>query len=178
VDYKYVGGSYGLCNEFSMMEELQKNGPFVVSFEPDYNFMMYKTGIYHTMRLKSWKQKGISKPEWQKVDHSVLLVGWGTDPISGEKFWILQNTWGPQWGEEGFFRIKRGSDELGVESICESASPIIVDNKTKLIIQPSEFSQTRFEGRDNILVKAPLVISKQNMRQNGPVFSIFDIYNS
>ena len=77
VDYKYVGESYGNCSEKKMMEELYKNGPIVVSFEPDYNFMLYKNGIYHSLTQDSWKAKGFPKPDWEKVDHSVLLVGWG-----------------------------------------------------------------------------------------------------
>jgi cathepsin C len=127
-DYKYVGGSYGKCSEKSMLDELFSNGPIVVSFEPDYNFMMYKTGIYHTISDDTWVSHAVPKPEWEKVDHSVLLVGWGEE--NGDKFWLLQNTWGPNWGEDGFFRMRRGKDEFGIESICESATPRIIDNKT------------------------------------------------
>lgn len=76
-NYSYVGGSYGQCSEKKILEEVHKNGPIVVSFEPDYNFMMYKSGIYHSLDSQSWMSQGIPKPEWQKVDHSVLLVGWG-----------------------------------------------------------------------------------------------------
>jgi cathepsin C len=60
-----------------MMEDIYKNGPIVVSFEPDYNFMLYKKGIYHSLYNDSWIVKGLPKPEWEKVDHSVLLAGWG-----------------------------------------------------------------------------------------------------
>jgi cathepsin C len=116
-----------------MMEEVYNNGPVVVSFEPDYNFMMYKNGIYHSITDETWINSGMPKPEWEKVDHSVLLVGWGEEN-TGEKYWIIQNTWGPAWGEEGFFRMKRGSDEFGIESICETATPVIIDNKTKAIV--------------------------------------------
>ena len=76
-EYNYVGGSYGQCSQKKMMEEVYKNGPVVVSFEPDYNFMMYKSGIYHAFDANTWIEKGLPRPEWQKVDHSVLLVGWG-----------------------------------------------------------------------------------------------------
>ena len=76
-NYRYIGGSYGKCSQKSMMKELYKNGPIVVSFEPDYNFMMYKSGIYHAITEDNWIDKGLPKPEWQKVDHSVLLIGWG-----------------------------------------------------------------------------------------------------
>ena len=135
-DYKYIGGSYGQCSQKRMMEELYKNGPIVVSFEPDYHFMLYKSGIYHSLDESSWMSQGLSKPEWQKVDHSVLLIGWGEDTRLKEKFWILQNTWGPEWGEKGFFRIRRGTDELGVESICESGVPIVIDNQKKIDLLP------------------------------------------
>ncbi len=139
-DYKYVGGSYGKCSEKLMMEELYNNGPIVVSFEPDYNFMMYKNGIYHSINEETRIHNGVPKPEWEKVDHSVLLVGWGEDESTNDKFWIIQNTWGPNWGEEGYFRMKRGSDEFGIESICETATPIIIDNKTKKEITHTSLS--------------------------------------
>jgi cathepsin C len=124
-DYSYLGGSYGKCTEQLMMEELRKNGPFVVSIEPDYSFMFYKSGIYHAIDETSWIRQGLSKPEWQKVDHSVLLVGWGEDFETKEKYWLIQNSWGADWGENGYFRIRRGVDELSIESICEVGSPII-----------------------------------------------------
>jgi cathepsin C len=148
-DYKYIGGTYGECSQKKMMEEL-KNGPIVVSFEPDYNFMMYKSGIYHAFDLNTWITKGLPKPEWQKVDHSVLLVGWGEEESSGEKFWIIQNTWGPSWGEEGFFRMRRGSDEFGIESICEASTPVVINNQTgQIITDPNEIKSFSFTKQDS-----------------------------
>lgn len=121
-----------------MMQELIEKGPIVVSFEPDYNFMMYKSGIYHSLDEKTWISKGIPKPEWEKVDHSVLLVGWGEDDKTHEKFWIIQNTWGPQWGENGFFRMRRGVDDFGIESICEAADPIIIEQATQRVLDKKD----------------------------------------
>jgi C1A family cysteine protease len=124
--FGYIGGSYAKgCNEEMMMEELHKNGPFVISIEPDYDFMFYKEGIFTSTESESWKVKGEAKPEWSKVDHSVLLVGWGVDEKTKVKYWLAQNSWGDNWGDEGFFKIKRGSDELNVESICEVATPVL-----------------------------------------------------
>ena len=52
-----------------------------------------------------------------------MLVGWGEE--DGQKFWKLLNSWGDDWGEKGFFRIRRGSDECAVESMAEAAVPYI-----------------------------------------------------
>ena len=40
------------------------------------------------------------------IDHAINIVGWGTDFLSGIEFWIVANSWGPAWGEKGFFRLE------------------------------------------------------------------------
>ena len=88
--------------------------------------MFYNGGVYHSAQLEDWVFDGETRPEWEKVDHSVLLYGWGDD--NGEKFWEIQNTWGDNWGENGHFRIRRGVDESAIESLAEAAIPEIVRN--------------------------------------------------
>ena len=39
---------------------------------------------------------------------AVQLVGYGTDASEGD-YWIIRNSWGPNWGEDGFMRLKRES---------------------------------------------------------------------
>lgn len=42
------------------------------------------------------------------VDHAVTLYGYGED--AGTKYWLIRNTWGPDWGENGFIRMLRHKD--------------------------------------------------------------------
>lgn len=116
--YQYVGGYYGACNEQHMMLELVKNGPIAVSFEVYKDFFNYQGGIYHHTGLS-----GSFNP-FELTNHAVLLVGYGAKKTTGEKFWTIKNSWGSGWGEQGFFRIRRGVDECAVESIAVKSNPI------------------------------------------------------
>ena len=53
---------------------------------------------------------------FERTNHAVVVVGWGVD--AGVKYWWAQNTWGEAWGEGGYFRMARGSDESAFESMA------------------------------------------------------------
>ena len=116
-DYHYIGGFYGACNEALMMDELVHNGPIAVSFEVTKDFQQYRSGIYHQTGLQD------SFNPWEITNHVVAVVGYGVE--DGEKYWIVKNSWGTEWGEDGFFRIRRGTDELAIESMAVAATPIL-----------------------------------------------------
>jgi len=111
-----VGGFYGACNEDLMKLALVKNGPLSVAFEVYDDFMAYKGGIYYHTGLTSRFNP------FQLTNHAVLLVGYGEE--NNQKYWIVKNSWGTQWGEKGFFRIRRGVNECAIESIAVEAFPI------------------------------------------------------
>uniref|UniRef100_A0A6J0SI00 Dipeptidyl peptidase 1 n=1 Tax=Pogona vitticeps TaxID=103695 RepID=A0A6J0SI00_9SAUR len=117
-DYYYVGGFYGGCNEALMKLELIKHGPMAVAFEVYNDFLHYGGGIYH--------HTGLTDPfnPFELTNHAVLLVGYDSDPSTGEPYWIVKNSWGTSWGEQGYFRIRRGTDECAIESIAVASMPI------------------------------------------------------
>jgi len=119
--HHYVGGYYGGSDADSIKQELLEGGPVVMSFEPKEDFMYYKSGVYRSVPEKIHQ-------EWEQVDHAVLLVGYGVDKLKTEKkshkYWTMQNSWGTDWGEDGYFRMERGNDESGCESIVVSADVV------------------------------------------------------
>jgi cathepsin C len=134
-NYRYVGGYYGKSTEANMMEELYQNGPMVVGVEPQSDFMYYTEGIYKSSPAP------IVDPAhgWSRVDHAVLLVGWGEE--NGVKYWTIQNSWDEYWGEDGYMRIIRGQNDSAIESIPEAAD-VVVDEKKGARVQSLLMSQS------------------------------------
>ncbi|KAF2295067.1 hypothetical protein GH714_031335 [Hevea brasiliensis] len=54
-----------------------------------------------------------------EVDHGVTIVGYGTTS-EGIKYWLVKNSWGDDWGENGYMRIKR--DVAAKEGLCAIAT--------------------------------------------------------
>lgn len=55
-------------------------------------FKFYKKGILKNFCCTS-------------IDHAVLAVGYGSE--NGEDYWLVKNSWGADWGENGYFRLFR-----------------------------------------------------------------------
>jgi len=47
------------------------------------------------------------------IDHAVVLIGYGQDSSSGEGYWLLKNSWGMFWGEQGNIRVLRRGEAVG-----------------------------------------------------------------
>ncbi|CAH8481752.1 unnamed protein product [Schistosoma turkestanicum] len=75
--------------------------------------------------LLQFYRHGISHPWWIfcpkfMLDHAVLLVGYGVSE-ENEPFWIVKNSWGSEWGENGYFRMYRGDGTCGINTVATSA---------------------------------------------------------
>lgn len=117
-----------------MMKEILRNGPLNTEFQAPNIFATYKTGLLSAEGLnnlhqisventKSEKASNISNKSlndsgvaWTNLNHSVVIVGWGVDDTNGNKYWIVRNSYGPAWGNQGDFMVRRGSDDFGIES--------------------------------------------------------------
>lgn len=80
-------------NEALIRDTLVANGPMYIRYHVSNDFYRYSSGIFQDSG-NSCAGKG--------TNHAVLLVGYGTQ--NGIDFWTLKNSWGPSWGEGGFFR--------------------------------------------------------------------------
>lgn len=45
------------------------------------------------------------------IDHAVQLVGYGKETSSGKSYWLVRNSWSPQWGDAGYIKLVRTDDE-------------------------------------------------------------------
>jgi len=116
-NHQYVGGFYGACNEVEMMKEIHRAGPIVVAFEAPGSLFYYSDGVF-TGPSPKFEQNEVGVNKWEQTNHAVVAVGWGVD--QGTKYWIIKNTWGSRWGQGGYFRIRRGTDECASESMASA----------------------------------------------------------
>merc|ERR1711862_562907 len=61
------------------------------------SFQFYHSGIYNEPECSS-----------SNLDHSVAIVGYGTD--DGTEFWVVKNSWGNWWGDDGYILMSRNKD--------------------------------------------------------------------
>merc|ERR1711972_1199032 len=96
-------------NEQSIMQSIMTDGPVEAAFTVYKDFENYSGGIYH------------QTSEEQLGGHAIRIVGWGVE--GGVKYWKVANSWNPYWGEKGYFRIRRGNNEGGIEDQAIASAP-------------------------------------------------------
>jgi len=82
--------------------EIQTNGPVQAGFTVYQDFMSYTSGIYQHLTGSALG------------GHAVKMVGWGVQ--NNTDYWIVANSWGTDWGMDGYFWILKGVNECGIEA--------------------------------------------------------------
>ena len=75
------------------------------------DFQQYVSGVYRRSASARGPLGG----------HAVKIVGWGDE--GGVPYWLVANSWNDQWGDGGYFKIRRGSLMPGGE--CQIENPMI-----------------------------------------------------
>ena len=99
-------------NVRAIQTEIMTYGPVETAFWVFGDFMHYGGGIY--TRTPGTALGG---------GHAVKIIGWGEE--NGVPYWTVANSWGDDWGENGFFRIRRGTNECGIEDDVAAGTPAI-----------------------------------------------------
>ncbi|XP_073342203.1 cathepsin S-like [Pagrus major] len=95
------------CSQYSSLPEGDEGalkqavatiGPISVGIDATRpRFAFYRSGVYNDPSCS------------KKVNHAVLVVGYGT--LNGEDYWLVKNSWGTSFGDEGYIRMSRNNDD-------------------------------------------------------------------
>lgn len=115
--------AYTVANNVAAIQtEVLLNGPVVAAIKFYEDLQYVKTGIYSHVYGK------------EVGAHAVKIIGWGTE--KNVDYWIMANSWNTKWGDGGFFKMKRGTNECGVEGGVVAGEPRVsgADGKLQMMV--------------------------------------------
>uniref|UniRef100_A0A0R3S1G4 Cathepsin L-like n=1 Tax=Elaeophora elaphi TaxID=1147741 RepID=A0A0R3S1G4_9BILA len=111
-------------DEIELQKAVAEIGPISVAINAAY-LSFYEKGIFSSDDCSS-----------QELNHGVLVVGYGSEIVPGKNgtvenldYWIVKNSWGKNWGENGYFRLARNKENMcGIAS--EASYPLVPKKMT------------------------------------------------
>jgi C1A family cysteine protease len=99
-----LNNAYRFSGENLLRSFTSAYGPMVVlMYTNTRSFQSYRGGIYSEPLCNNFRGR---------YDHAMLVVGYGSQ--NGIPFWIVKNTWGTRWGENGYIRVRMGVENCGI----------------------------------------------------------------
>lgn len=129
-------------------------GPVVTSFRLYDDF----TTVAGAGNVYSWD----GKAAYMGTRHAVEIVGWGGN-VGGEQWWLIKNSWGTQFGDKGYCKIRKGVNECGIEENVMGATP---DNF---------YTPAQIKALDTTVYSRTAIQSKAAIRDREAVISQIDM---
>ena len=94
-------------------------------------------------KIRGWVTGGVfDECTSNKLDHGVVVVGWGEEwgysskykRKMNKKYWLIKNSWGTGWGDEGYLKVERGQCGLGsvsyltIHLLCSLDLKVLIRN--------------------------------------------------
>ncbi|XP_015371589.1 PREDICTED: cathepsin B-like cysteine proteinase 4 isoform X2 [Diuraphis noxia] len=109
-DHRYTRDYYYLTYN-TIQNDVMTYGPIEATFDVYDDFPNYKSGVY--VKTDNASYLG---------GHAVKLIGWGEE--RGTPYWLMVNSWNDQWGDQGLFKIRRGTNECGIDNSTTGGVPM------------------------------------------------------
>ena len=90
------------CTEDKLKGLVAKYGAVVTTvYAADHAFRNYKSGVFNGCSTNA------------QTNHAVVVVGYGTHDHFGD-YWLVKNSWGTYWGENGYIKMARNVNICGI----------------------------------------------------------------
>jgi len=101
-------------DELPTVEQLKRalieHGPLAAPLRGDSCFSVYHGGVFNG-------------PKQGDPNHVVVLIGWDDE----RQAWLIKNSWGEEWGEQGYGWVAYGSNNIGRFAAWIQPSPSTAD---------------------------------------------------